>query len=652
MNRLGHEKSPYLQQHKDNPVHWQPWGEEAFARARREDKPIFLSVGYSTCHWCHVMAHESFESEAIAALLNKDFICVKVDREERPDVDNVYMMATQVATGSGGWPMSVFMDADGLPFFCGTYFPPEDRHGRPGFPRVLGGIVDAWIRRRPALVQQGQQHLNAVIMAGRGQASDDLPHSAIDRCVDETKAVFDAEYGGFGSAPKFPRPATFQLLLRAAARRADADALHMVSHTLLRMYQGGIYDHLGGGFARYSTDREWLVPHFEKMLYDNAQLVTTLIQLHQHTGEQWPAEVARDTLDYILREMRHEDGAFYSAEDADSEGREGAFYVWTPEQLDEVLGDDAPVAAMRYGVTHLGNFEDTGESVLHLAADVAAPPLKLAEIRQRLFAARAQRPRPSLDDKVLTAWNGMMIGAMALAGRALSEPRYTAAAQKAAEFICERLILRTGLLLRRWRLGESRFAAFLEDYAMLSEGLLSLYQSTFDVRWLDLATTLTEQAVERFWDKKAGGFFFTERGGDKNLKAAVKDAYDGATPSGNSVMAHVLLQLYAITSDEGYRDRAEATLKAFGGQVASAPRAYPNLLSALDDLRAGPITIAIAGDAPALRAAAAQRYDPGGVIVPAKALQSTVDGQPAAYICHHFVCEAPVLTPNELLTRP
>ncbi len=674
-NRLAHEKSPYLLQHADNPVDWYPWGDAAFDKARAEDKPVLLSVGYSTCHWCHVMAHESFESHEIAAVLNEYFVSIKVDREERPDVDSVYMAAVQAMTGQGGWPMTVFMTPAADPFFAGTYFPPEDRYGRPGFPRLLQGVMEAWQSRRADIESQGRRLMESVAGMKSATAEDGpLPYEAFEQCVADLAAGFDTRYGGFGSAPKFPRPMAYGLLLRHHARTGDDRARDMVVKTLDVMADGGIYDHLGGGFARYSTDAQWLVPHFEKMLYDNAQLVRSYLELQQVTGEARWGDVARDILEYVLRELTSPQGGFYCAEDADSEGREGAFYVWTPEALAQAAGEDADLAAHRYGVTQAGNFEHGGESVLWLAkttAEVAKHAgltedqvrARLERVREKLFAARDTRPRPGLDDKVLTAWNGLMIGAMAYAYRVLGDPRYLQAATRAVDFVNSRLTAEDGGLLRRWRDGEARFTAYLDDHVMLADGLLDLYEVTFDGAYLARAAELMMRAIDRFCDHEHGGFFYTAQGQDKHLKARLKDAYDGAIPSGNSVAVSVLLRLAAITGDALFRTSAQQTLGVFAKQLKAAPQAFPLMLSGLADSARPPHQIVIAGprDDPrtqALLQVVYRRYLPGAVLVlaepgvsdlPKAALdRPMVDGRATAYVCRDFTCTLPITDPKAL----
>ena len=671
-NRLIHEKSPYLQQHAYNPVDWYPWGQEAFEKAKREDKPLFLSVGYSTCHWCHVMEQESFESPEVAERLRETVVSVKVDREERPDVDSLYMTAVQAMTGQGGWPMTVFMTPDGKPFFAGTYFPPVDAHGRPSFKRLIGLIENAWKTKRDEIERSGTEILAAIQEDQGTHGPGTLSVSMVAQAVDSFKRQFDPRHGGFGRAPKFPRPMIFSLLLRQAVRRDDREALEMVDKTLTAMTRGGIYDQLGGGFARYSVDPSWLVPHFEKMLYDNALLARSYIEAYQVTGNPEHERIARETLDYVLRDMTHPEGGFYSAEDADSEGREGAFYIWTPEQFTEVLGPDAPFAMRAYGVTPEGNFEHEGETVLHVGATPEVLALefnlslaevgdRLKSVRQRLFEARAKRIRPGLDDKVLTSWNGLMIGTMAYAARALSEPRYREAAERAARFVLDRMKT-PDALLRRWRDGEAKIDAYLDDYAFFSGGLLDLYEATFDPVWVKEARGFMAEAIARFWDDENGGFFFSSPDQDPYLKARTKDTTDNAIPSGNSAAAEVLLRLASLTWEENFRSKAEATLSTFAFALAKFPAAYPAMLATLDDFMAGNREVVVAGptesaETQALLRVAMLRYLPGVAIAHTEGDgaglavlegRKPLDGKPAAYVCQRFTCQRPVTTPLDL----
>jgi uncharacterized protein YyaL (SSP411 family) len=671
-NRLIHAKSPYLQQHATNPVDWYEWGDEAFEKAKREDKPIFLSVGYSTCHWCHVMAHESFESQEVADLLAETAVSIKVDREERPDVDSLYMTAVQAMTGQGGWPMTVFMTPEGKPFFAGTYFPPVDAHGRPSFKRLIRLIDNAWKTKREEIERSGSEILAAIQQDQLSHGPGTLGVHMVEQGVASFKKQFDPRHGGFGGAPKFPRPMIFSLLLRQAVRRDDRQSLVMVEKTLTAMARGGIYDQLGGGFSRYSVDASWQVPHFEKMLYDNALLARAYVEAYQVTGNPEHARIARETLDYVLRDMTHAEGGFFSAEDADSEGREGAFYVWTPEQFSEVLGDDAAFAMRAYGVTPEGNFEHAGETVLHVGAtpeelasefsmslrDVGE---RLERVRRGLFEARAQRVRPGLDDKVLTSWNGLMIGAMAYAARALSEPRYREGAERAARFVLDRLKVPGGLL-RRWRDGEAKIEGFLDDYAFLAGGLLDLYEVTFDPYWVKEARGLMAEAIARFWDHEDGGFYFTGAEQDPLLKARTKDSMDNALPSGNTAAADALLRLASLTWESNFREKAEGTLKAFSSALGKFPAAYPAMLAVVDDFLVGGREVVVAGprEAPetqALLKVVMLRYLPGvaiahtagdGASLPLLEGRTPLEGRPAAYVCERFACQRPVTDPRAL----
>jgi uncharacterized protein YyaL (SSP411 family) len=575
-------------------------------------------------------------------------------------------------TGQGGWPMTIFMTPDGKPFFAGTYFPPVDAHGRPSFKRLIGLIDHAWKTKRDEIERSGSELLAAIQEDQGLHGQGSLGVKMVEQAVDSFKRQFDPREGGFGGAPKFPRPMIFSLLLRQHVRRGDRQALEMVEKTLTAMAQGGIYDQLGGGFSRYSVDSHWRVPHFEKMLYDNALLARSYVEAYQVTGNPEHARIARETLDYVLRDMTHPDGGFYSAEDADSEGREGAFYVWTPEQLAEELGADAPFALRAYGVTPEGNFEHEGETVLHVGAtpEVLASEFNLSlqavgerldSVRRRLFAARARRVRPSLDDKVLTSWNGLMIGTMAYASRALSEPRYREAAERAARFVLERMKTPGGLL-RRWRDGDAQIDGFLDDYAFLANGLIDLYEATFDPLWVQEARGFMAEAIARFWDHEHEGFYFSAQDQDPLVKARTKDSTDNAIPSGNSAAADALLRLASLTWDETFRAKAEGTLKSFSAALAKFPAAYPAMLAVLDDFLVGNREVVVAGpsEAPetqALLRVAMLRYLPGVAIahtegdeagLPLLEGRTPHEGRPAAYVCQRFACQRPVTDPLAL----
>lgn len=689
-NRLIHEKSPYLLQHAHNPVDWYPWGDEAFEKARREKKPIFLSVGYSTCHWCHVMAHESFENDEIATILNAHFVAIKVDREERPDIDRVYMTYVQAVTGSGGWPMSVWLTPDLKPFVGGTYYPPEDRWGRPGFKNVLRRIEEAWATDRETLIASADNAIEQLRQASAGSrdAGTEPEQALLDAGYRQIKAAYDPRHGGFGGAPKFPRPVTLNFLLRYHARTGARDALDMSLSTLRKMADGGMHDQLGGGFHRYSVDEFWHVPHFEKMLYDQAQLACAYLDAFQTTRDTFCADVARDILDYVLRDMTGKDGQFYSAEDADSplpdkpaEHAEGAFYVWKQQDIVAALGKAAAeVFAYHYGVEPKGNApegsdphgEFQGENILivrHTFEETArrfdlspdASRESLAEARRKLLAVREQRPRPHLDDKTLTAWNGLMISAFARAAQILDEPRYLVAARKAAAFIAAQLTDRTtGSLLRRYRAGETVIEAFADDYACLIQGLLDLYEASFDVNWLTWAIDLQKKQDALFWDEKDGGYF-SASGNDPSVLLRVKEDYDGAEPSPNSVATLNLLRLAQMTDHAEFRDRAEALFAGVGRRLQSAPSAMPQMLVAFEFHLGKPMQIVIAGnpDAPDTRGmirAVHERFIPNKILLVADggAGQKTlalhnafmagvtrIDGKATAYVCENYVCRLP-----------
>ncbi|HUI63304.1 MAG TPA: thioredoxin domain-containing protein, partial [Bacteroidota bacterium] len=604
-NRLIREKSPYLLQHAYNPVDWYPWGEEAFDRARAEDKPIFLSIGYSTCHWCHVMERESFENDSTASILNAYFICIKVDREERPDVDRVYMTALQAMGQNGGWPMSMFLKPDRKPFYGGTYFPPDSRYGRTGFPDVLKKIHEIWIGER-SKVDISAQDITAFLEDVASARSDGRPADAgvIDSCFDQLRATYDREAGGFGSGPKFPRPVVLDFLLRYHNRTGKTDALEMVTHTLKQMALGGMYDQIGGGFHRYSVDASWRVPHFEKMLYDQAQLVQAYLGAFQTTGDQFFAAVARETLDYVLRDMTGPEGGFYSAEDADSprpeadgESGEGAFYIWSKKEIEFALGRDGPLFCFTYGVEDTGNapfdpqHEFIGRNILYRAhpPEVAAKRFGLSEqefarkitsAREKLLILRSLRERPLRDDKILTSWNGLMIGSFARASRVLDEPHYLESARRAARFVLSRLRDKSsGELLRRYRDGEARFEAHLVDYAFLVSGLIDLYEASGEPSWLEDAVSLTETLVKRFRDPVRHGFFDTA-GEDSTVLVRMKEQYDGAEPTGNSVSAMNLARLSRMIERSEWNTLAQESVSHFGESLRRQPSALPLMVSA------------------------------------------------------------------------
>jgi len=649
-NRLARETSPYLLQHRDNPVDWYPWGKGALALARELDRPILLSVGYSACHWCHVMERESFEDAETAAYMNEHFVSVKVDREERPDVDALYMEAVQEISGQGGWPMTVFLDPDGVPFFGGTYFPPDEGRGMPSFRMVMEAVVDAFENRREELRERApavRARLGAIgaVEPGGEEAGAEL----LDAAVTALETAADTERGGFGGAPKFPPASALELLLA----RGETE---VVERTLDAMMAGGIYDQLGGGFARYSVDAGWLVPHFEKMLYDNALLARAYLHGLQALGHERYRRVCEETLDWALREMRGPEGGFYSALDADSEGEEGRFYVWTTEEMRSVLGGDADAIAAYYGASEAGNFE--GRNILHLAGGAAAPaPAGLAAARQALYEARAERVRPGLDDKRLASWNALMIGALAEAGAALGRDDYLAAARECAEFALRDLRDADGRLLRTYKDGEGRLNGYLEDHAFLLEALLTLYEATFEPRWFEEAQALADTTIARFGDRERGGFFSTSDDHEE-LIARRKEIGDHPIPSGNSAMALGLLRLEALTGERPYGEWAEGVVRLFAKAASRRPDAFAHLLRALDFQLAPTVEVALIGDdLTELAGVVRSRFRPHLVLAggpegsdtpPLLADRPPVDGKPAAYVCERFTCRAPVTTPKQL----
>jgi len=673
-NRLAQETSPYLLQHAHNPVDWFPWGPEALERARREDRPIFLSVGYSACHWCHVMERESFENEAVARLMNENFVNIKVDREERPDLDEIYMKAVQSLTGQGGWPMSVFLTPGLEPFFGGTYFPPSGAYGRPGFADVLLGLARAWEEDRERVVEQGRRLRERIAGEGRLDARGELDPGLLDRSLAALEQSFDPLWGGFGDAPKFPHAMDLRLLLRHASRKPTSNALGMVLLTLDRMANGGLCDQLGGGFHRYSTDREWLVPHFEKMLYDNALLVPAYLEAFQVTREERFAEVARGACEWMLREMTTPEGGFASSQDADSEGEEGRFFSWTPAELRELLGPElGDRAAVWFGVREGGNFEG-GASVLsrpdpaerlaqQLGLELGALVESMREARARLFAARARRVAPGTDDKVLVAWNGLAISALAQAAQVLGEARYAAAARRAAEFVWGALRTAEGKLLATYRAGRAHIEAGLDDHVFLLQGLLDLYETDFDPSWLARARALEIEVEGRFADREHDGFF-TTADGQADLIARLKGPQDGALPSGNAVHVLNLLRLAELTGEVELAQKAQRTLLAQAELLNRYPAAFSQMLTAVDFLQRGPVEVVIAGqlgDAafeallremrehflPSRVAAATHaRADPGRI--PLLRDRPPPARGALAYVCRNYACRAPVSDPAAL----
>jgi hypothetical protein len=674
-NRLIHETSPYLLQHAHNPVDWYAWGEEALARARAEDKPIFLSIGYSACHWCHVMEHESFEDGETAALMNELFVSIKVDREERPDLDAIYMDAVQAMTGQGGWPMSVWLTPEGKPFHGGTYYPKEARYGMPGFQQVLRAAADAYHNQRDKVDGQAER-LTAMLRRTASLAADggELGADILVEALQRMRQFFDDEEGGFGSQPKFPQPMTLDFALSQYRRTGDLDALWMAELTLEKMAHGGIYDQLGGGFHRYSVDAIWLTPHFEKMLYDNAQLLRTYLHAWQVTGRPLYRRIVEETIDYVLREMTAPDGGFYSTQDADSEGHEGKFFVWTPQEIEALLEPHAAaIFETYYGVSDRGNFE--GKNILHVSRSMenvaqrfrvepAQVEAALAAARPVLFAARELRIKPGRDEKILTEWNGLMIHALAECGAVLGRADALAAAERAAGFALTRMSQPDGRLFRSYKDGQARFNAYLEDYAALTRGLIALYEATFELRWLGEATQLTQRMFEQFHDAAGGGFFQT--GIDhEQLVARRKDFVDNAIPSGNSLAAEALLRLAVFLDKDEYQREAARILLMMKDAMARQPTGFGRLLSILDALLAPSQEVAIVGD-PAHAATQAllrevrSRYLPHTVValkrpdaesmLPLLQGRDLVDGKPAAYVCENYACRLPV-TDAEALAK-
>ena len=699
-NRLAAEQSPYLLQHQDNPVDWHPWGDDAFETARREDKPIFLSIGYSTCHWCHVMEHESFEDAGVAAALNRDFVSIKVDREERPDVDRVYMTFVQATTGSGGWPMSVWLTQDLKPFYGGTYFPPTSRWGRPGFTEILQEIARVWREERDKVTQSAAGIVERLRTFGASPPGIAIPGTeALDAAVRQFEAAFDRRRGGFGDAPKFPRPSELLFLLREHARTGAAEPREMVLVTLRAMALGGMRDHLGGGFHRYSVDGDWRVPHFEKMLYDQAQLALAYVEAAQLTGDAFHAEVAHDTLDYVRRDLTDPSGGFYSAEDADSvppehandpkpHKTEGAFYIWRDREIGDALGVDADLFRMRYGILPDGNApfdpqsEFTHQNLLHTArpideiASATGRPRgdvndALARARQVLLARRSTRPRPHLDDKILTAWNGLMIAACARAARVLpGGARHLGSAQAAAACIRAHLWKADSrTLLRRYRRGHAGVEGYAEDYAYLAFGLIELFEADGDPAWLEWALTLQRRMNELFWDEADGGWFSTT-GSDPSVLLRLKEDYDGAEPSASSIAVLNLMALSHLTADADMTRRLERTLASFATRASQQARAVPMMLAALSTYHSGMPQIVVCGEAGspdtmALMDVVRQRYLPTAVTVPVAEEQRGAlaallpwtasmhrqDGRATAYVCRRFTCQQPATTPQELANQ-
>jgi len=686
-NRLASEKSPYLLQHAGNPVDWYPWGSEAFDEARRQDKPVFLSIGYSTCHWCHVMAHESFEDPQIGRLMNEAFVSVKVDREERPDIDMLYMTICQMMTGSGGWPLSIIMTPDKQPFFAGTYVPRETRFGLLGLGDLIPRIKEMWATRRPELLSSASQIAATLRKPALSAHGGDLNESVLHLAYEQLADRFDELHGGFAVAPKFPTAHNLLFLLRFWKRTDHKKALDMVEKTLRTMRRGGMYDHIGFGFHRYSTDRRWLVPHFEKMLYDQALLAAAYAEAFQATGKEEYAQTAHQVLTYVMRDMTSPEGGFYSAEDADSEGEEGKFYLWTYDEIRRTLDvDEAGLFLKVFNIEENGNFTDEaagtkkGRNIPHLSIsletisselNVPMPELdeRLESARRKLFAHRQRRVHPHKDDKVLTDWNGLMVAALAKAARVLEEPRYAVAARSAVDFVLNTMLAPDGRLLHRYRDGEAALPAHADDYAFLVHGLLELYGATFDVDYLERALCLNKHLMEHFWDEESGGFYFTADDGEE-LLLRQKQAYDGALPSGNSVAMLNLLRLGRITADPDFEEKAARIGRAFFESVRQSPAAHSQLMVAVDFAVGPSYEVVIAGDSRAsdtreMLEAIHRRFIPNKVVVflpterssqevkrlaPFTREQSSIDGKATAYVCVNHYCKLPTTDIDTMLS--
>ena len=673
-NRLIHETSPYLLQHAHNPVDWYAWGEEAFANAKASDKPILLSIGYSACHWCHVMERESFENEAIARLMNELFVNIKVDREERPDLDEIYMNAVQMLTGRGGWPMTMFLTPEGKPFYGGTYFPPEDRGGMPGFPRILMGVNQAY-RERPADVEKSVTQILTTLqrMSESGQSDRNFSKTIIAESSAKIAQNYDADNGGLGQAPKFPNAGVYDLFLRHHHHSNSERYLEMVTHTLTKMAHGGIYDHLGGGFHRYSVDAKWLVPHFEKMLYDNAQLLRIYCLAFKITGEPLFKSVVDETVGYLLREMLQPEGGFYSTQDADSEGEEGKFFVWTEAEVMRILGADAGAIFCRiYDVTEVGNFEE--KNILHpiLTLEQASKYFQkdrneieqlIQAAKQKLLNIREKRVKPFRDEKIITAWNGLALSGLAEAIKLSPEPAYIDAARRTIDFIFEKLF-RDGFLLHTYKDGHAKLLGFLDDYAFMAFGLLDIYEAVFDKSALDRAIALGEIMLREFWDEKDGGFFSTGVSHEKLISRA-KPIFDASIPSGNAMATQLLLRLYHLTGDDRYYQHAEKVLRSYYDAMESQPFGFAHLLCALDFYLEPPKEVVVVGESndanmlellhnihsiyqPNMTVQTASPNEPLDKLSPSLAGKVPVSGKPTAYVCHNFTCSAPVTTWDEL----
>jgi uncharacterized protein YyaL (SSP411 family) len=677
-NHLIKETSPYLLQHAHNPVDWFPWGEEAFEIARRDQKPVLLSIGYSACHWCHVMEHESFENEAIAKLMNDNFVNIKVDREERPDLDQIYMNAVQLMTHHGGWPMTVFLTPEAVPFYAGTYFPPEDRFNMPGFPRVLISLAEAF-RERPEDIQQTAASVLSELQrsTATSESVEVLSSELLDTAYRGIIKGYDETNGGFGGAPKFPPAMVLEYLLQTFHRTGNQQALDIVRHTARKMAEGGIYDHLGGGFHRYSTDARWLVPHFEKMLYDNALLSRFYLHYYQVDHDEAAKGIVEGILDYVVREMTDPLGGFYSTQDADSESVEGKFFVWSQDEVKELLGEhDAALFAAYYNVTLAGNFE--GENILNVTRDLqevaraeGVAPERLSETlrkgRRKLFEAREKRVKPARDEKVLTAWNGLMLASFAEAGAVLDQPAYTEVAKRNARFVLGNL-RRDGLLLRTYKDGQAKLNAYLEDYAFYIDALVTLFETTGELEWFQEARSLTNTMIDEFWDEQEGALFYTGRS-HEDLIVRSKDFFDNATPSGNSVAASVLLRIGLLTDNSDYQRRAATILRLSAASLRRYGAGFGRMLCALDFYLGKPKEIAIIGaagsaDTQSLRKAIWAPYLPNKVVAQAISGDTSaadtisllrnrpeIEGKATAYVCEQFVCKQPVTKPTELASQ-
>ena len=673
-NSLINETSPYLLQHAHNPVEWFSWGEAAFAKAREENKPVFLSIGYAACHWCHVMEHESFENEETARIMNENFVNIKVDREERPDVDQIYMNFVQLTNGHGGWPLSAFLTPEGVPFYGGTYFPPVERHNMPSFSRVLLSIADAYRRKHDEILQSTTEILSQLKLVGLTEASNlSLSTEQLDAAFHGISKTYDAVNGGFGKAPKFPPAMALEFCLRQWHRAKDPQALEIVVNTATKMANGGMYDQLGGGFHRYSVDAVWLVPHFEKMLYDNSQLASLYLHVFQATKDEFFREVAEEIFEYVRREMLDANGGFYSSQDADSEGEEGKFFVWSPAEVTEILGDeDARLFNSYFDVSETGNFE--GASILNVprsidetALKLNISPEKLREVLARgkklLFEAREKRIKPARDEKILTAWNGLMLAGFAEASAILEREDYLAVAEKNADFVLTNMRDEDGLLLRSYKDGQAKLNGYLEDYSFLTDGLIELYQATGNLRWLKAAREITDKMIEEFWDEEEGGFFFTGKSHEQ-LIVRSKDYFDNATPSGNSVAADVLLKLSVLTGDESYSRLATTVFRLVNSSIRRYPSAFGRALCAFDFYLNAPKEIVVIGDGEAARllrreiwsrflpnkivVLAEESNDEASELVPLLQDRGKINNMATAYVCENFTCQQPVTSSKEL----